>query len=501
MSQHPMRGLVLSLGGLAGLGLAPPAIAQTATPAASSSPATAAPAAGAVRPEVVVFQALRANPITAPYWISTSMDGKQVVLAGKVGTKRVHDEAVRTAIAIGYPVRDNLTIDTAEAHRVAAAVASGAGNAGLMGPGIYPQAGSIGVGVTPQAGPMGFGINPAGGYASSSSYIYPRPLFGRLDDPFFGFEPPLISYAPWYRGVASYRDQANMLASMAPAVQQGAVPQQGANQSAAANPPVANPGAASPPAGANAATATSPMATVEMTINPQGVAVLRGTVATLADRIAIGQTIAQQPGVTEVQNLLNVAGPQSPSDTPPPPPQPAFPNGQRPPAPQPDAGQGAANAPVAVADGGDLSGRLAQAIARRPALANLPIKVTGRDGVAYLSGTVPTVYEAMLAFRAAQQTPGVHAVDDRLTFEVPDGERPNPLRQKGRPEDIEPYLAAQVRRQLGDLAHVDQVRLLGDTLEIRGTLLRDEDRPRLAAILRSMPVLRGFRVEPTFQVQ
>ncbi len=499
MSQHPTRGLILSLGGLAGLGLAPPATAQTATPAASASPATA----GAYRPEVVVFQALQANPITAPYRISVSMTGRQVVLAGKVGTKRVHDEAVRTAIAAGYPVRDNLTIDTAEAHRMAAAVAAGAGAGavGPMGPGIYPQGGPIGVGVNSQAGPMGFGINPAGGYASSSSYVYPRPLMGRLDDPFFGFEPPLISYAPWFRGGVNYRDQANMAASFAPGVQQGAGPQQGPDPSAGANPPVANPGAPNGPAAANTSNPSNPSATVEMTINPQGVAVLRGTVATLADRIAIGQTIAQQPGVSEVYNLLNVAGPAPSSDNPPPPPQPAFPNAPRLPAAPPGAGQGEPHAAVVVADGDELGRRLADAIARRPALANLPIKVAARDGVAYLSGTVPTVYEAMLAFRAAQQTPGVHAVDDRLAFDVPDGERPNPLRQKGRPEDVEPYLAAQVRRQLGDLAHVDQVRLLGDTLEIRGTLLRDEDRPRLAAVLRSMPVLRGFRVEPTFQVQ
>ncbi len=46
--------------------------------------------------------------------------------------------------------------------------------------------------------------------------------------------------------------------------------------------------------------------------------------------------------------------------------------------------------------------------------------------------------------------------------------------------------------------HVDQVRLLGDTLEVHGILRNEADRPRLEAILRSMPVLRGFRLNPTF---
>ena len=34
---------------------------------------------------------------------------------------------------------------------------------------------------------------------SSSYYVYPPPLFGRLDDPFFGMVPPLVSFAPWWR--------------------------------------------------------------------------------------------------------------------------------------------------------------------------------------------------------------------------------------------------------------------------------------------------------------
>jgi hypothetical protein len=122
-----------------------------------------------------------------------------------------------------------------------------------------------------------------------------------------------------------------------------------------------------------------------------------------------------------------------------------------------------------------------------------------RDGLAELSGRVPSVYEAMLAFRAVEQTPGVRDVVDRMAFDVPNDETKNALLEKGRPQDIEPYLTAQIRRQVGDLAHVEPVRLRGDTLEIHGTIARADDRPRLDAILRSIPVLRGFRLESVFQ--
>ncbi len=34
---------------------------------------------------------------------------------------------------------------------------------------------------------------------SASYYVYPPPLFGWLDDPFFGMQPPVVSFAPWTR--------------------------------------------------------------------------------------------------------------------------------------------------------------------------------------------------------------------------------------------------------------------------------------------------------------
>ena len=55
-----------------------------------------------------------------------------------------------------------------------------------------------------------------------------------------------------------------------------------------------------------------------------------------------------------------------------------------------------------------------------------------------LTGQVPSAYEAMIAYRAAQQTPGVREVVDRLEFVVPDEDHPNPLVQKGGPKTSSP---------------------------------------------------------------
>ena len=108
-------------------------------------------------------------------------------------------------------------------------------------------------------------------------------------------------------------------------------------------------------------------------------------------------------------------------------------------------------------------------------LAGLPIAVQSRGDVVTLTGKVPSVYEAMLAYRTVEQTPGVRDLVDQLQFQVPDENHPNPLRQKGRPEDLEPYLTSQIRRHVGDLAHVDRVRVRGDVVEVRGTLLDAHD--------------------------
>jgi hypothetical protein len=433
------------------------------------------PAAHAQSPELIVRQVLLSNPFTAPYNLLTGYRDGKVVIAGTVGTKQIHDIAIRLAIATGYPIRDDLVIDTAAAHRVAAAQAQAGAAAGIARRPVMAPA----LGMAPGSLP----------YAGSLPYISPPPLFGRIDDPFFGFEPPLLSYPPWWGAVvARARAQATPIAP--------------------GNPAQAGPNAGGAVASETEALPSDPITlplgprpqdgTIEMTIDPRGVAVLRGKVPTLADRIAIGQKIAQTPGVSEVLNLLEVTTKAGAETTPPPPEPAAHPPGAAGPAVQTDADDAK---PAIVVDGGALTDRLIQAFARRPALAGLPIHVTVRDGAATLEGRVPTVYEAMLAFRVVEQTPGIHEVIDRLEFVVPDGERQNPLIQQGRPEDVEPYLTAQIRRHVGDLAHIDRVRLLGDSLEVWGSLDRAEDRPRLDAILRSIAVLRGFRLEPHIDME
>jgi hypothetical protein len=173
-----------------------------------------------------------------------------------------------------------------------------------------------------------------------------------------------------------------------------------------------------------------------------------------------------------------------------------------PPDPHPPDREEPAPAPAAIVPDGEGGGpaspaadRILKALARRPDLARLPIKVAVRDGVATLEGKVPGAFEAMLAYRAVEQTPGIRAVDDRLEFSVPDDAHKNPLLKKGRPEDVEPYLAAQIRRQVGDRAHIDRVRLNGDRLDVRGSLDDPDARAQVEATLRSMPILRGFQVD------
>jgi len=100
----------------------------------------------------------------------------------------------------------------------------------------------------------------------------------------------------------------------------------------------------------------------------------------------------------------------------------------------------------------------------------------------------------MLVHRAVEQTPGVRKVVDRLDFEPPDETHPNPLVEKGQPEDLEPFITFHIRRHIGALAHIDDVLVEADLVQIRGTLLTIEDKDRVETILRSIPILRGFHL-------
>jgi hypothetical protein len=438
--------------------------------------------------ELSLLRSLQANPATAPYQFATQRRGNKIALRARVGTKVIHDIAIQTALALNVPVIDEILIDTLAAHQVAAA---GPGMGGFgVGPGGYGYGSGNGM-AGPSSG-MGF---PGAGYPGSLPYTYPAPLFGRLDDPFFGFEPPAISY-PAYWGALTY-NRVGPPPAMNPNGNGQPVPVSNANPNGNFNPP--NMAGNAPINLGDPQQTNLPDGTIEMSIDPRGVATLRGSVPSLAERITLGQKVAQTPGVTQVVNLLNVKpGMTAPplSDRPPPPPVPALAPAANPPV----AANGPELTPI-VPETDAVGLRATKAVASKSGVTNSSIKVKVRDGVASLTGKVPTVYEAMMAFRAVQKTPGVREIEDRLEFVVPDGSSTNPLVEKGQPEDVEPYLMAQLRRQLGDLAHVDRVRVSGDSLELKGTLEREEDRPRFDAIIRSMPILRGFRISAEFNAE
>jgi osmotically-inducible protein OsmY len=480
------------------------------------------------RPELTVRNALRANPLTAPYPIATTWRSGVVILSGRVGTKVVHDAAVQTAIALGFPFRDDLIIDTAETFRVAMSSTPSMTGYGALTPNL-----------------------------SASYYVYPQPLFGRLDDPFFGMVPPLVSLAPWTRRPM-----------------EGPMPGPNGGGQAAPNPMAApngvGPGAANPGVmpGPGLSTATDapgdignprngpevewdplnpPPAKgdVEITVDSAGQVFLRGVVASEEIGREIEQTARSVPGVTRVISQFSVKpkpADMAGRDEPPPLPQPVTPGPggntlqveprrvdgpepDAPPLPQPEAAPApaparpatdktpapprpgvvpahpepaAARSGVGALDGQRLTHRVVDSLRKRPTVTDLAISVRSSGDAVMLTGQVPSAYEDMIAYRSAQQTPGVRDVVDRLEFLVPDEDHPNPLVQKGRPEDLEPYLNAQMARHVGDLAHIDSVKAHGDQIEIRGTLQKTADRDRVLAILRSIPVLRGFRLDPNF---
>jgi osmotically-inducible protein OsmY len=444
---------------------ATPLIAQTVKrPPAQPQTAQTGP-----RPEDVIIAAIRSHPLTAPYPIQAMARDGKVVLTGLVGTKQVHDMAVRLAIATGLPFRDDLVIDTAAAQLIA-------------------QMGGGGVIGSPAASPGTQGV------LATTPYIYPPPLLARLDDPFFGFVPPIISYPPWWK-----RNQRG------PMVQPNYAPT-GAPQ-AAALAPIGDAIGGAPPRETDEVKGT-----VELTVDIAGHVLLRGSVASEETARQIIEAARTVPGVASVTSELTVVPRRAPAESPPPPPLPV----PGPPTPEnrvpktdsapptvlplhPRAAPAAA-APTAL-DFQALSRRVVAALERRPQAAELPVKVRSSDGVVTLSGQVPSAYEAMLVYRAAEQTPGAREIVDRLEFTVPDENHPNPLLQKGRPEDIEPYLTSQIRRHVGDLAHIDSVRAHGNLIELKGTLQHPGDHDRLMATLRSIPVLHGFRLEPEFKAE
>lgn len=445
----------------------------------------------------VVRRALASHPVTSPYNIRVEQKNGKVILKGRVGTKEIHDIAVRIAMDSGFPVGDDLVIATAESYRSVVAQMQGPPGAGGQGsPGSSPPA----VPGRPQAATNAFRpgtapyvvSNPA--IMGNNQIVYPPPLFGRYDDPFYGLEPPPISYAPWFGYMSRRRLQADALPA----------PGEAADSDPGANPPDANAAAAGPITDPSAAKFGPPPTgnTIELIIDPLGVGLLRGTVETEADKIAIGQKVVNELGVAKVLNNLQtrqlidpnagVPAPPGGADAPPPPPVP-FVSPQDAAAPEPEA-----SITIKPAAKSTKLQRIKRALERLDELADQTITVKERDGAATISGEVPSAYEAMLAFRAVQRVPGVASVIDQLRYPVPDDEHANPLLKQGKSEDIEAYLLDRIRLQVGELAHIDRVRMTGNRLSIVG-VADPADRERALAALRTIPILRGFELEPALR--
>ena len=542
----------MALVGWGGL-FAPLALAQAQTANSQSATAGSSQAPTVRTPSVLestLLQALQANPATAPYPFATAPRGSKILLLGRVNAKIVHDVAIRTAIDLGVPVEDGITIDTA--FRPGVGVVRGPGFGPVAGPGPT-TGGNLGFGGPPAFGNAGLfpgyrgggyggggygsgyggGIPPVLGFPSAGSYggapsLLPPPLFGRYDDPFYGIDPPAVIYPPWWGALNAQRAQANNAFNTAG----GQVPDGGLNPVAPGSGGT-NPASPVPmldaqgnainlgpddPNTTNTDIGPIPDGTIDMEVDAAGVATIRGGIPSEAEKIAVGQRIAGMAGVSQVVNLLTIKpslAKRPATDTPPPFPTPVEPKApaatESAPAPAPapksappaiisqPAPAGVTPKPVPPAidptsDNG-MTDRATRALGDRAATIGTTARVKVRDGVAYLSGKVASVYEAMVAYRSVQQIPGIRSVDDRLEFTVPDGSAgSNPLVDRGRPDDVEPYLEAQLRRQVSDLAHIDRVRVQADALDVRGTLGREEDRDRFDAILRSMPILRGFQV-------
>src|SRR4051795_9158412 len=71
------------------------ALVPGSAPAADSKSPTANPQAEAARPEQVILQALASNPVTGPYQYAVGYRNGRYVVAGRVGTKQIHDAAVQ----------------------------------------------------------------------------------------------------------------------------------------------------------------------------------------------------------------------------------------------------------------------------------------------------------------------------------------------------------------------------------------------------------------------
>ena len=146
-----------------------------------------------------ILQALQSDPIAAPYRFGVIERRGRPVLVGRVGTKVIHDVAVGIATSFVPSIGDDLVIDTAEIQRagLAANAAAAEAAAAAAGPMVSLRSPTRRNGC--RAGRTATVPSPAYTRVSGAiPYVYPQPLFGYVDDPFWGFEPPAISYPPWW---------------------------------------------------------------------------------------------------------------------------------------------------------------------------------------------------------------------------------------------------------------------------------------------------------------
>lgn len=415
---------------------------------AAKGPATA-PARQPTPLERSVLEALSVDPSTAPYRIGTDIRDGQLVLSGRVATSAIHDLVIQTALAFTPRLRDDLVIDTAEAGR--ALVPNGANQTG----------GSNGA---RSAADLPINAFPGASTYSSPPYYYPPPLFGRVDEPFYGFEPPVISYPPWWPGLSRIRNEQ----SRAFAAQQGAE---------AAGP--------ADPVRTIAATkgSVAQTRTIDLDLDESGVATLRGVVSNDEERNAVEAQVLATPGVVQVRNLLQVKG--AAAIAVPPPPLPGLPVN-----PRIEVEPSVKLEPTAKPKAAPGPGKV-------PTTATMDI----RDGVATLQGQAASLVDAMGLYLKAQRTEGVRRVDDKLIVALPNDRSPNPLLEEGDRADVADYLLAQVRRQVGNPAVVTRVELDGRRLVVKGRVESAAMRARVEAVLRSMPLLRGFDVKPDFSLE
>lgn len=399
--------------------------------------------------EQAILDLLARDPVTSGYPVDTLLRRGRVVLHGRVGTHAVHDAVVGAALSVTPAIVDELVIDTGEVYRrtaggtLAAGVAVGMVPGGVAGPDLT-----------------------SGWIAAPPGYVYPPPLFGRIDDPFFGLEPPVISYPPWWGRLTVLRrsERARALPRVTPQAPAAAESQASKGDAVRADDE-----------------------SLEMELDEAGVATVTGKVGSEEAKAAVIRELERTPGVQKVVDRIQVAprpadGPGAPSE-----------HDERQPVPAPpEPGDPLAD------DGSSPERAGADATGRVAAAGGAAVQVVG--GVAYLSGRVSDVVEAMRRFCEAAATPGVRVVNDRLEFPLHDGRKANPLLAAEPRADVETYLAAQLRRHLGEAIALDAAKFEGDALIVRGSVADVSGISRALAVVRSMAILRGIEIEPSFVV-